>query len=81
MSRAVKLVGVAVLAGLMTAVIATTESSPPASPVTVPPAVGAPDTPMRPAALDRCRGTSAPDTGCAAAWDAERRRFFEGAGR
>src|SRR3546814_13394326 len=64
----------------MTAVIAATESSPPASPVSVASAVGAPDTPMRTAALGRCRGISAPDAGCAASWDAERRRFFAGPG-
>jgi conjugative transfer region protein TrbK len=74
----VKLIGVALLAGLMTVAVAvaaiTINPQPSRRPVFS--AIGAPDASMRTAALDRCRAVSVSDTGCKAAWDAERRRFF-----
>lgn len=70
-----KLIGVALLAGLMTAVLAVA-TGPHSSPVVVVPAVGAPVASRGTAALDRCRAISTPDTACEAAWDAEHHRFF-----
>jgi conjugative transfer region protein TrbK len=75
-SRIVKLVGIALLAGLMTVVTAAIATNPQPSPGPAVSAVVAPDASMRISALDRCRAVSVSDTACEAAWDAERRRFF-----
>ncbi|RIA37258.1 conjugative transfer region protein TrbK [Hephaestia caeni] len=77
MSRTAKIAGVAALAGLMMAVaiVAATDDRKPASATHL--AVPAVEGRARLAhELDRCATLTMPDSGCEAAWAANRRRFF-----
>jgi len=77
MSRTAKIAGIAALAGMMmtVAIVAITHDRAPA-PLT-PSAVRAPEGQDRLAReLDRCATLTMPDSGCEAAWAANRRRFF-----
>lgn len=77
MSRTAKIAGVAALAGMMMAVaiVAATDDRKPASaPHLVLPADEGRDRLAR--ELDRCATLTMPDSGCEAAWAANRRRFF-----
>lgn len=75
MTGTAKIAGVAILVGLMLAAIAgmaIRSSAPretPATPARAPHLIAADQ-------LARCRTLTAPDADCAAAWEAERRRFF-----
>lgn len=77
MSRTAKIAGVAALAGLMmtVAIVAVTQPREPApAPPLVVPAEEGQDRLAR--QLDRCATLTMPDSGCEAAWAANRRRFF-----
>ncbi|WP_176597265.1 putative entry exclusion protein TrbK-alt [Sphingobium sp. 15-1] len=77
MSRTAKIAGIAALAGMMmtVAIVAVTHDR---APVALTPfAVRAPEGQDRLAReLDRCATLTMPDSGCEAAWAANRRRFF-----
>lgn len=77
MSRTGKIAGVAALAGLMmtVAIVAVTRSSAPtpAARLAVPTEAGRDRLARQ---LDRCATLTMPDSGCEAAWAANRRRFF-----
>ncbi|MDF0544913.1 putative entry exclusion protein TrbK-alt [Sphingobium sp. H39-3-25] len=75
MARNLKIAGGAALAGMMMAVAIVSASHRPA-PAAPPPAVreSAPDPII--ADMRRCRTLTMPDSGCEAAWEAKRRRFF-----
>lgn len=74
MGRTAKIAGVAALAGMMVAVgIVSASSSAPTDPV--PAARTAAPAPVT-VDLRRCRTITMPDSGCEAAWEAKRRRFF-----
>lgn len=77
MSRTAKIAGVAALAGLMmtVAIVAAVQ---PDEPAPVPPLVLPVDEGRARLAreLDRCATLTMPDSGCEAAWAANRRRFF-----
>lgn len=75
MSRTAKIAGVAALAGMMVTV-ATVTVSRPERPASAPVISRAPDDEQLVADLRRCRTITMPDSGCEAAWDAKRRRFF-----
>jgi len=81
MSRAVKLFGIVLLAGVMIATMVAVAigelTSRPSGTATARP----PDRSMRVAALNRCRAVTSLAAACEAAWDTERRRFFGKAGR
>jgi len=77
MSRTAKIAGVAALAGMMmtVAIVAVTHDR--ANAPLTPAAVRAPEGQNRLAReLDRCATLTMPDSGCEAAWAANRRRFF-----
>ena len=77
MSRTGKIAGIAALAGLMmtVAIVAVTRPSAPAPAARLAvPAEGGRDRLAR--ELDRCATLTMPDSGCEAAWAANRRRFF-----
>lgn len=77
MSRTGKIAGVAALAGLMmtVAIVAATHDRKPApAPHVAAPAQKGQDRLAR--ELDRCATLTMPDSGCEAAWAANRRRFF-----
>lgn len=77
MSRTAKIAGIAALAGMMmtVAIVAVTHDRAP-TPLT-PAAVRAPEGQHRLGReLDRCATLTMPDSGCEAAWAANRRRFF-----
>lgn len=82
MAPAAKIAAGAALAGLMLAVMVmgARQPAPPRVTVTVVPDGEMPDR-LRDT-LARCRAATMPESGCEAAWDAERRHFFgdEGAG-
>ncbi|WP_066519153.1 putative entry exclusion protein TrbK-alt [Sphingobium cloacae] len=75
MSRTMKIAGGAALAGMMMTVAVVSASRRP-EPAASPPVAreSAPD----PITVDmrRCRTLTMPDSGCEAAWEAKRRRFF-----
>jgi conjugative transfer region protein TrbK len=75
MSRTAKIAGIAALAGFMVTVAAVTASRP-ERPVTAPAITRAADDARLAADLRRCRTITMPDSGCEAAWEAKRRRFF-----
>jgi conjugative transfer region protein TrbK len=77
MSRTAKIAGVAALAGMMMAVaiVAVTDDRKPVpAPHVAVPAVEGRGRLAR--ELDRCATLTMPDSGCEAAWAANRRRFF-----
>lgn len=77
MSRTAKIAGVAALAGLMmtVAILAVTHDRTPAPPPRLAvPVEGGRDRLAH--ELDRCATLTMPDSGCEAAWAANRRRFF-----
>jgi conjugative transfer region protein TrbK len=75
MPASAKIAGVAALAGLMltVAVVAATHDRPAPHIATAPTSRGR--NPLS-AELARCRTITMPDSGCEAAWEANRRRFF-----
>ncbi|ALR19684.1 MULTISPECIES: putative entry exclusion protein TrbK-alt [Sphingobium] len=77
MSRTAKIAGVAALAGLMmtVAIVAAVQ---PDEPAPAPPLLLPVDEGQARVAreLDRCATLTMPDSGCEAAWAANRRRFF-----
>ena len=77
MSRTAKIAGVAALAGLMmtVAIVAAVQ---PDEPAPAPPLILPADEGQARLAreLDRCASLTMPDSGCEAAWAANRRRFF-----
>jgi conjugative transfer region protein TrbK len=75
MGRTAKIAGVAALAGIMVTVGFVSASGPARE---APPAVFAPEPIAAPPEIDmrRCRTITMPDSGCEAAWEAKRRRFF-----
>jgi len=75
MGRTAKIAGVAALAGMMVTV-AIVSASRPASPVAPPRATRAAVAEPLAADLRRCRTITMPDSGCEAAWEAKRWRFF-----
>jgi len=78
MSRTAKIAGVAALAGMMAAVVVagavTREKPAPAATFVAPAAIT--DAALT-RELDRCATLTMPDSGCEAAWAANRRRFFD----
>jgi conjugative transfer region protein TrbK len=76
MSRSAKIAGVAVIAGLMMTVAIVSVTSKPELP-SVKAELGEGDFGDGLASeLERCRIVAMPDAGCAAAWEAHRRRFL-----
>ncbi|MGV7120517.1 putative entry exclusion protein TrbK-alt [Sphingopyxis sp. 550A] len=75
MSRTAKIAGGAALAGMMMTVAVVSASRRP-EPAAPPPA--ARESAANPITVDmrRCRTLTMPDSGCEAAWEAKRRRFF-----
>ncbi|MCC6469698.1 MAG: putative entry exclusion protein TrbK-alt [Alphaproteobacteria bacterium] len=76
MSRTLKIAGGAALAGMMMAVAIVSASHRPEPPA--PPQAAVRESAPDPLTLDmrRCRTLTMPDSGCEAAWEAKRRRFF-----
>lgn len=75
MGRTAKIAGVAALAGIMLTVGIVAASRPPADgPAEV--ARPAPGAAVPPIDMSRCRVITMPDSGCEAAWETKRRRFF-----
>ena len=75
MGRTAKIAGVAALAGMMLTVgiVATTR---PAADARAAVETAAPIAAPPPVDISRCRTITMPDSGCEAAWEAKRRRFF-----
>ena len=76
MPAAAKIAGVAALAGLMMTVAIVAAVSPPRASGPSNAAAARPERDPLAAELARCRTLTMPDSGCEAAWDAHRRRFF-----
>lgn len=75
MGRTAKIAGVAALAGMMVTV-GIVSASRPASETRPPVAAREPVADRLEADMRRCRTITVPDSGCDAAWEAKRRRFF-----
>ena len=75
MSRAVKIVAAAAFGGFLmaVAVVAARHDAPREPGIVVVPDETAPEAQ---ADMARCRAITMPDSGCEAAWEARRRRFF-----
>jgi len=75
MGRTAKIARVATLAGFMltVAIVSVTRPAQPVAPASAPVAAAL-ETPA--VDLRRCRTITMPDSGCEAAWEAKRRRFF-----
>lgn len=76
MSAAAKIAGVAALAGLMLTVAIVAAVNEPRAPASAGAAAARPERDPLAAEIARCRAMTMPDSGCEAAWDAHRRRFF-----
>lgn len=77
MSRSAKLAGAAAFGGLLMAIAIRAATLPPAPPQAIDNASAKTTVPPPPkGAFQRCRTIIEPEPACAAAWDAERRRFF-----
>lgn len=83
MTGAAKIAGVAALVGLMMTVAIVSAVTEPRAPEATGAAAARSERDPLAAELARCRAMTMPDSGCEAAWDAHRRRFFgkEGDGR
>ncbi|MCZ4341295.1 putative entry exclusion protein TrbK-alt [Sphingomonadaceae bacterium G21617-S1] len=76
MSAAVKIAGVATLAGLMMTVAVIAAVTEPRAPEAANAAAARAERDPFTAELARCRALTMPDSGCEAAWAAHQRRFF-----
>ena len=76
MSRSAKIAGVALAGGILmaTAIAIAVDDRKPAMPMPAPADLARPG-PLRDE-LARCRNLTMPDSGCDAAWEEHRRRFF-----
>lgn len=76
MPRTGKIAGVAALAGMMLAVGILSLRDRPAPPREIVPIAGGEGDEHLASELERCATLTMPDSGCEAAWAANRRRFF-----
>jgi len=76
MPAAARIAGIAALAGMMMTVAIVAVVAPPRAAAPSAKAAARPERDPLAAELARCRALTMPDSGCEAAWDAHRRRFF-----